>query len=97
MPVVGVTVTLNATLVPEATLALVTEILVVVADVPPPPPYPPLQPSVKLRMQMSPSAKAARYRFLPGIRRRRIAANPVMALRPHKLLPPAVNGVSPAH
>jgi hypothetical protein len=57
---VEVTVTLNAMLVPEATFVLVTEILVVVAEVPPPPPYPPLQPSVKLRTQISPNANAGR-------------------------------------
>ena len=48
-------------MVPDATFVLVTEIFVVVADVPPPPPpYPLLQPSVKLRMQISPRETAGR-------------------------------------
>src|SRR5690349_13227046 len=78
-----VTVTLNVKAVPEGSLSAFTVIAVVVAVVPPPPPppYPPLQPSVKVRMQTRPKPSAACKRLRPpGRKMRKSAARPVPAL-----------------
>lgn len=86
--------------VPCGTFVLATVIFVVVGAAPvvvdPPP-----QPSVKVSTQINPRARAVRYRFVPGRRRSRTAAKPVIALNPHRPLLPGLEivnvGANPAH